>query len=46
MLVFIGLMLAKQPLWLSAVLAFAFHLLLTGYAVWASYQRHKHEYIS
>jgi len=45
-LVFIGLMLAKQPLWFSIVLAFAFHLLLTGYAVQASHQRHRHEWIS
>jgi len=45
-LVFIALLVLAQPLWLSAVLAFGLHLLLTGYAAWASYQRHKHEYIS
>jgi len=45
-LVFIGLMVFKQPFWFSAVLALVLHLLLTGYSAWASYQRHRHEYIS
>ncbi|AZI45347.1 hypothetical protein EHF33_20775 (plasmid) [Deinococcus psychrotolerans] len=43
-LLFIMLMIAEQQLWFSAALTVVSLFLLTGYAAWASYQRHKYSY--